>query len=457
MARQFLTMKYHYKASDKEKKLLKLLCRISKNIYNSALYELRQQYFKYKNICTYFDLNGIIKDNPNYHILNTYQSICIIRCAHNNMSKYIKYHNEDGSLKISAYKINEDNDCVSFPKYRKKKSLMPLITDQIRPIWYKGNKCIKLPLSNLARTSKIFNKVFEDELINTFIKESELKESFNIYFKIPKELYNSNIKQFRIIPNKYGTYYEIEFTYEVDEFMKPKSKINKSMAIDLGISNLATCVTTDNESFIIDGKYLKSINQFYNKQKAHYQSLLPENIRYSKRLLKMDIKRNRMIEDYLNKAVSALITKINELNVDEVIIGYNKNIKKGGIKNDNLKGKDKRKANQNFVSIPLSRFKDKIIFKCKQNGIKVITITESYTSKASFYDNDEIKKGIYSGKRVKRGLYIRYNSKVVVNADVNGALNIYKKYILKCNSTNNKIDYLMSRGLTIPSRVLVKL
>ena len=442
MPRQFLTMKYHYKASDKEKRLLKLLCRISKNIYNCALYELRQQYFKNKNICSYFDLNSIVKYNINYHILNTYQSICTIRLAHNNMSKFIKYN---------------DKEYGYLPKYRKKKSLMPIITDQIRPIWYKGCKCIKLPLSNLTRTSKIFNKVFEDELIDTFIKESELKESFNIYFKIPKELYNSCIRQFRIIPNYNGSDYQIEFTYEVDSFLKPKSIISKSLSIDLGVSNLATCVTTDNESFIIDGKYLKSINQFYNKQKSYFQSLLPNDKRYSKRLRLLDSKRNRVVEDYLNKAVSTLITKIKELNVDEVIIGYNKNMKKGGIKNETLKGKDRRKTNQNFVSIPLSRFKDKIIFKCQQNGIKVTTINESYTSKASFYDNDKIEKGEYSGKRIHRGLYKRYNSNVLINADVNAALNIYKKYILKCNSTNNKIDYLMSRGLTIPSRILITL
>ena len=154
----FLTMKYHYKANDNEKKLLKLLCKISKNIYNCALYELRQMYFKNKSICTYFDLNKIIKNNINYHILNTYQSICTIRLAHNNMMKFIKYN---------------DKEYGHLPKYKKKKSLIPLITDQIRPIWYKGCKCIKLPLSNLARTSKIFNKIFEDKLIDMFIKESE--------------------------------------------------------------------------------------------------------------------------------------------------------------------------------------------------------------------------------------------------------------------------------------------
>ena len=447
----FLTMKYHFKANEKEKKLLKLLCRISKNIYNSSLYELRQQYFKNKSICTHFELNMKIKNNPNYHILNTYQSMCTIRIAHNNMSKYIKYHKEDGTFIGKG-----NNDFARFPKYKKKKTLMPLVTDQIRPIWYKGHKCIKLPLSNLARTSKIFNKVFEDELIDLFIKESELKESFDIFFKIPKELYRNTIHQFRIIPNSIGTEYTIEFTYSVPDYPKPKTNITKSMAIDLGISNLASCATTDNESFIIDGKRLKSINQYYNKQKAYYQSKLPQGIKYSKRLRSLDEKRNRQIEDYLNKAVSTLINKSIDLNVEEIIIGWNKYIKTNGIKNDDLKGKDKKRINQTFVQIPLSRFKDKLVFKCKQKGIKTIIIDESYTSKSSFYDNDPIGRYRYSGQRISRGLYQTKDNRII-NADINAALNIYKKAVIKCNSTNDKINHLMSRGLTIPNRILVTL
>ncbi len=447
----FLTMKYHYKANSKEKQLLKLLCRISKNIYNSSLYELRGQYFKDKNICTYFELIQKIKYNPNYHILNTYQSLCTIRIAHNNMSKYIKYHKEDGTFIGKG-----SNDFAKFPKYKKKKSLMPLVTDQIRPIWYKGHKCIKLPLSNLARTSKIFNKLFEDELIDLFIKESELKESFDIFFKIPKELYKFNIHQFRIIPNSIGNDYTIEFIYEVGEYPKPKTNATKTLSIDLGVSNLASCVITDNTSFIIDGKRLKSINQFYNKQKAYYQSKLPQGVRYSKKLRSLDNKRNKRVEDYLNKAVSTLINKAINLEVDEIIIGWNNYIKTYGIKNDDLKGKDKRRANQSFVQIPLSRFKDKLVFKCKQKGIRTIVINESYTSKSSFYDNDPIIKGYYSGIRVSRRLY-QTKDKRIINADINAALNIYKKAVNTCNSNNNKINYLMSRGLTIPNRILINL
>ena len=121
-----------------------------------------------------------------------------------------------------------------------------------------------------------------------------------------------------------------------------------------------------------------------------------------------------------------------------------------------LKCEKKRKINQNFIQIPISRFKDKIKLKALESGIYVRIINESYTSKSSFYDNDPIIKGQYSGERFIRSLY-RTKNNTIVNADINAALNIYKKYIIKSNSTDNKIDYLMSRGITIPSRVIVAL
>jgi IS605 OrfB family transposase len=133
----------------------------------------------------------------------------------------------------------------------------------------------------------------------------------------------------------------------------------------------------------------------------NFQSLLPDNIRYSKKLRKLDSKRNRQVEDYLNKAVKTLIDKVKELNVYEVIIGYNKNIKKGGIKNDKLKGKNKRRINQNFVSIPLSRFKDKLIFKCRQNGIEVTTISESTYQRRASMIMTKLKRELIVAKELK--------------------------------------------------------
>ena len=260
---------------------------------------------------------------------------------------------------------------------------------------------------------------------------------------------------FRVILNSRGDDFYIEFTYEV-EVSKPNKEIKKSLAIDLGISNLASCVVTDNTSFIIDGKYLKSLNRLYNKKKASLQSKLPKGIYTSKKIRNLNIKRNHQLDDYLNKAVSTLIKKCKELEVDEIIIGYNKGFKKHGIKNEELKGKEKRQVNQNFVQIPISRFKDKLKLKAYENGIYVRVINESYTSKSSFYDNDPIKKNQYSGTRIRRSLYETKN-KQIVNADINAALNIYKKYIVKSNSKDDKVNYLMSRGLTNPSRVIVAL
>ena len=261
---RFKTLKYHYKANSDEIAMLKLLCRISKNLYNAALYYLRQYYFEHNTIPSYFDTNKILKDNENYHIINTYQSMCTIRCAHNNMMKFIRKH---GSL----------------PKYLPKNGFYPLYTDQVRPILYNGHNCIKLPLSNDMRTNKVFINTYQDKLINNFIDEYKNKESINIFFKIPKLLDNKEIHQVRIVPDKKGEYYTIEFSYK-DEECELKPVDDKVMGIDLGVTNLASCVMYNNESFIIDGKLLLSKIQFTCKRLAKLQSNLPNGIYTSKRM-----------------------------------------------------------------------------------------------------------------------------------------------------------------------------
>ena len=213
-----------------------------------------------------------------------------------------------------------------------------------------------------------------------------------------------------------------------------------------------TLVSTTNNSYIIDGKRLKSINQFYNKQKAYYQSKLFNN-KYSKRLKRLDMKNKNRVEDYINKAVNKVISITREEKVNKIVIGYNKGLKQKGIKNEVLTNKEKAKINQSFISIPLSRMINKIKNKCEEQNIDCIIINESYTSMSSFYDNDKLEKQEnYSGKRIKRGLYLRNNS-IEVNADINAALNI----IRKSKPNDNVINYLRDRGLTIPKRLQVVL
>lgn len=430
----FKTLKYHYKASKKETSMLKLLTRISKNLYNASLYYLRQYYFEHKTIPSYFEVNKELKTNENFHIINTYQSICTIRCAHNNMLKFIKNH---GSL----------------PKYLPKNGFYPLYTDQVRPILHNGHNCIKLPLSNDMRTNKVFSNYYQDKLINKFIEEYSNKKSMNVFFKIPKLLSGKEIHQVRIVPDKRGEYYSIEFSYkDIDYELKPID--DNIMGIDLGVTNLASCVMYNNESFIIDGKLLISKIQYTSKRIAKAQSILPSGVYTSKKIEFIRRRNNSYINDYLNKAVKELLNKAKENNISQIIVGWNKGIKTGGIKNESLKGKRRAKTNQVFISMPISKFKNKLILKSLEYGINIIEINESYTSVSSFYDNDEIKKDkSRSGKRIKRGLYKRKDGKVI-NADINAALNIMKKY--KRNS-NDTIKYLMSRGLTIPYRVYVNM
>ena len=432
----FKTLKYKYTPTKKERRLLRLLCHISKNLYNSALYILRQEYFKTKKLLSYYELNKILKTNENFHILNTYTSICIIKNVYTIFSNFIK-----GYTKLT--------------KYLKQNDYYQLYTEQIRPIYNNDSLCIKLPLSNLTRTSKTFNKVFEDELINSFIKESDIKEAFNIYFKIPKIISNKSIRQLRIIPSFKGLSYNIIFTY-IDTLKTTNKTVNDNnliMAIDLGINNLATCVITNNESFIIDGRYLKSINHFYNKKLAYLQSKKPNNNIYTIMEHKVTEKRNRRIKDAIYKAAKQIIVYSIKNNISEIVIGYNTGFKTYGIKNNNIRNNEKRKINQNFIQIPLSNFKERLKYLCKINGIKYTQINESYTSICSFYDNEEIKyHKNYQGKRITRSLFKTKEGKVI-NADINAALNI----LAKCKTERTDIiSILRNIGQTVPIRQKIK-
>ena len=427
----FKTIKYHLKVNKEEKILLQFLMHISKNIYNSALYTLRKDFFNNGKIETYFNYNKKLWNNENVHILNTYQSICTIRSCYYAMETFIKRNKH-------------------IPHYLSKEGYYPLITDQIRLVMINNKKYIKLPLSNIVRTNNIYKKEYQDELINKFIKQLNNIKIKTINIPIPKIIKDKKIQQLRIVPNKYGNYFEVEMTYEYEK-ENIELNDNKYLSMDLGINNLCACVDSNNESFIIDGKKLKSYNQFFNKQRSYYQSKLKNN-KTSKRLQRLNRKHNNLVNDYLNKAVNQIKNIIKEKKIKNIVIGYNKGFKNNGIKNTKLKGKDKKRINQSFVSIPISRFKDKIKYQLENIGCKVTIINESYTSKLSFYDNDEFIDKKYSGKRIKRGLYETHN-KILVNADINASLNILRK----SNPNLECISLLRDRGLTIPTRIQVNL
>jgi len=227
----------------------------------------------------------------------------------------------------------------------------------------------------------------------------------------------------RIVPKL--DHYVIEVVYK-KEIETANVDFNKVAAIDLGLNNLAT--VTFNQAglapLLINGRPLKSINQFFNKQKAALQSII--GVGTSKRVQKLCTKRNHKVDDFLDKASRFIINKLVSLGVGTLVIG----------KNDNWKQRIEigSRNNQNFVQIPHSVFINKLAYKAELLGIKVLINEESYSSKASFLDLDNIptyQKGVkhtFSGKRIVRGLY-RSASGQLINADVNGSYNIMRKVV----------------------------
>ena len=357
------------------------LCFKSKNLYNAALFEFRQSYFdKEADALTWQNLNRIFNQNNqfDYRELPSKVSNTVLKKLGNNISSFWSL------VKKPDYKKK-----VRLPKYLHK-------TD--------GRFIVEFNKQTFS------NKRDEDN--NLIICKSSLN------LKIPTKV--ENPQQIRIVP-KTGCYL-IEVVYEIKE---NKMKQNQRVAaIDLGLNNLATVVTNDGDNpILISGKKIKSINQYYNKITSKQKSLLPNNIFTSKSLDRLWLKRNNKISYEIHKITKFLANYFDERDISKVIIGNNT-----GWKNGINLGK---RNNQNFVNIPYSKFINQLTYKCQLLGITVITREESYTSKASFLDYDEMPnykdetKPKFSGRRIKRGLYRSTTRKI--NADVNGAYNIMVK------------------------------
>jgi putative transposase len=227
-----------------------------------------------------------------------------------------------------------------------------------------------------------------------------------------------NIQQVRIVPQ--ANCYVIEIIYE--HTIKPEKLDKKSIAgIDIGLNNLMA--VSSNQAgfrpFLINGRPLKSINQYFNKKRADLQSKLPKDQKTSKQTQKLTFKRNCKISDYLHKASRQLINELVKHKIGKLIIG----------KNDHWKQEINigSRNNQNFVTIPHAKLIEMISYKAQLVGMEVVLTEESYTSKCSFLDNEKIGKSEkYWGKRIKRGLFRTAKGKLI-NADINGSLNIIKK------------------------------
>ena len=374
------------------------LCFKSKNLFNATLYSQRQSYFETGKFIKHNDLNSSFAhtNQPDYRALP---------------AKVSKYTQKKVDQAIKSFWGLKKSTKITFtpkiPKYLKKD----------------GRFVVEYEKDALS---------FKNE---GFIKLSKT----NIYIPIPNELKVKGkckeLKKFfrtvRLVPK--NGYYLIEVSYKKSIPKKRKKKLThqtRFASIDLGLNNLATVTSNVFQPLIINGRPIKSINQYYNKYRKKKQQLLPKNQYTSKKIKQLGYKREMKLNDFLHKSAAFLVNYLVYQTIDVLVIGTNK----GWKQNINI-GKCN---NQNFVGVPFYKFKQILTYLCEENGIEVHKQEESYTSKASFLDGDFIPtfvsgsktKYTFSGSRMCRGLYKTKNKKLI-NADVNASLNILKKFINK--------------------------
>ena len=413
----YLTVKQELKHLAKDEYLsLRKLSHIAKNLTNEAIYNVRQYYFKEEKYLEYADNYKLLKTSVNYRLLNSNMAQQILKEVDGSFKAFF------GLLKLAKKGKYSFKD-IKLPHYLPKDGYTTLVIGFVRIS--DDNKLI-IPYSNRFR-----------------------KDNKTISINIPPVLKDRKIKEIRIIPKANARYFEVQYTYEAECIQSNLNKDN-ALAIDLGIDNLCTCVTNTGSSFIIDGRRLKSINQWYNKQNSYLQSIKDKqhiNVKQTDRQYRLTSKRNRCVSDYLSKAARLIINYCLNNDIGNIVVGYNETFQK-----DVALGK---LTNQSFVQIPYGRLRDKLEYLCNLYGINYIKQEESYTSKASFFDRDDIpvynydnpKDYSFSGTRVKRGLYKTASGKTL-NADINGALNILKK------SSVVDLSVLYSRGdVDTPVRV----
>ena len=356
-----------------------------KNLYNSLLY-LSRQYYKENE--KYIGASRLYVQGTNLPI---WDDCKLPKKVCNQMVFVLDTNYKAYFAALRAFKIDPTN-FISMPKPPKYKDSA------------KGRMLLIYPKDALSRKS--------------FIKDGTIKLSqtnIEIQTKI-KDF--GNIRQVRIVPRNGA--YVIEVVYQRVEAAPRTEGIIAS--IDLGLNNLATVAFSDQQNpFILNGKPLKSINQFYNKEKAKAQGKFPTGIFKSNKIEKLNIKRINKINDYLHKASAYLVNQLVSKSVKTLVIGYN-----AGWKQEINIGS---KNNQDFVQIPFYRFIQMIEYKCRLNGIQTIRQEESYTSKCSFLDDEIIEKHEeYAGRRIKRGLF-KSRDGIAINADLNGAYNIMRKAV----------------------------
>lgn len=370
--------------------MLEFICSEANKLTNQGLYLARQWYFKRGKYVSPFDLNYELKTSKHFQALYSQAAQQVLASVYGSFKSYRKLLQGDQKGKLATQ--------PKLPNYRKKGGLA-VVTYPRQALKLKSAQ-VRLPLGRLVKTWFGLS-------------------SFTI--PMPSNLEFSQLREVRILPRN-GCFYA-EFVYQLPQIDVTLDK-GKALGIDPGLDNWLTCVSNVGTSLIVDGLHLKSLNRWYNKQVSTLKDGQPRGF-WGQRLASITEKRNRQVRDAVNKAARLVLNHCLDHGIGTVVFGWNK----GQKQKSPLGGQ----TNQKFVQIPTARLKDRIAQLCEQYGLEFIETEESYTSIASFVDEDYLPRfgakpegWKASGKRQKRGLY-RTAQNWSINADGNGAANILRK------------------------------
>ena len=413
----YLTVKQQLKHLSKDEyRNLRELCRTSKNLMNEAIYINRQYFFKEGKYLGYEKTYAELKTSENYRILNSNMAQQSMKVVDGMFASFI-------ALLRLVKKKQYDSRAVKIPHYLPKDGYAPLVIQQFKI----RNQTFTLPYSKQYGA-----------------------EHSKISIKVPPILEGRKVKFAKIIPINNAKFFEIQYVYEASEEQRELDQ-QKALAIDFGLDNLMTCATSEGQSFIIDGRKLKAINQWYNKENSRLASIKDKQKikKATFRQKQLARKRKLRINDYISKSCRKVINYCLLNGIGVLVCGYNVTFQR-----DTHMG---RVNNQNFVNIPYGEIRQKLAYMCELYGIEYHEQEESYTSKASFWDKDEMpiynadnpQKYEFSGRRIFRGLY-RTSAGFEFNADVNGALNILRK-----SNVVSLLGLYSRGGLATPLRIRV--
>ena len=392
--------------------ILEFICSEANKLTNCAIYYCRQLLFKAGKYVKKYELDELLKSNIHFKAMRS-------ACAQQTLHSVVESFNSYKAL-AKLYKSRKLQQRPRFPNYRKK-GVLAVVSYPARWVKLIDNQ-IKFPLGK------------------------QVKAWFGLdhfLLPMPSNLEFKSIKEFRFVPRN-GCFY-LEFIYQQPD-IKAVNPNKNFLGIDPGLNNWLTCVSSIGKSFIVDGRKVKSQNQWYNKQVAKLKEGKDQGY-WDEKLAAITEKRNRQMRDNINKAARLVINWCLKHQVSTIVFGWNQ-----GNKNGINIGK---KNNQQFVQIPTARLKSRLSQLCEQYGIKFVETEESYTSKASYLDHDFLptfgeKPGGWkpSGRRNQRGLYQSAQGQLI-NADCNGAANILRKVATQLGINLAKVG---RASLNVPQR-----